>query len=176
MTDSAIFLESERVILRQWKDSDLEHWVALNADAEVMKYFRSTLSREESIAMATRIRASIDAQGWGLWALQIKGGSDFAGFVGLSKQNLDLPFMPCVEIGWRLSKEHWGQGFATEAALLALAFGRKKFETIYSFTAAINTPSRRVMEKIGLLERSSLAFLHPSVPAGPIQAHVVYST
>ena len=168
-------LITERTILRQWKESDLPTWIALNQDPEVMRYFERPLSADESIATAQRISHRISEDGWGLWALEIKGGPEFVGFVGLSQQDLGLPFTPCVEIGWRLTKSAWGNGYATEAAKAALAFGLQRFDAIYSFTAATNLPSRKVMERIGLVERTDLAFEHPKVNRPEIKAHVVYS-
>ena len=148
----------------------------MNADPDVMRYFEKPLDEAESLAFAERIRSHIEQTGWGLWALEIKGGPEFAGFVGLSRKDFGLSFMPCVEIGWRLAKETWGHGYATEAALLALSFGREKFETIYSYTSVANLPSRRVMERLGLIERPELAFDHPQVRNSELKPHVVYST
>ena len=176
MSATPIRVESSRVILRPWTSDDLPAWVAMNADPEVMEFFEHPLTADESLQMAERIMTRMDEQGWGLWALEIKGGAKFAGFVGLSQQDLGLPFTPCIEIGWRLARDCWGQGYASEAATLALEFGQSRFKTIYSFTAAGNVRSRKVMERIGLVERPELAFDHPRVTRQELKAHVVYST
>ena len=169
-------LETPRLLLRQWREADLADWIAMGESESVMRYFASTLSREQAEAMFQRLRDRIEDRGWGLWAVEVKGGDPFIGFIGLAEQDLGLPWMPCIEIGWRLKESAWGQGFATEGAIAALAFGRERFETIYSYTSAVNHPSRRVMERIGLHERPELAFAHPRVENPELQHHVVYST
>jgi RimJ/RimL family protein N-acetyltransferase len=83
---------------------------------------------------------------------------------------------PCVEIGWRLAAEHWGRGYASEAARAALraGFERVGLHEIVSFTAAGNQRSRAVMERIGL-RFAGETFEHPSIPEGsPLRTHVVY--
>src|SRR5215472_6830199 len=98
------------ITLRQWRDGDLEAYVAMNADPEVMRHFPSLMSPDETRASLERQRAFIEQRGWGLWALDVNG--DFAGFTGLAIPRFDAPFMPCVEIGWRLRREYWGRGIA----------------------------------------------------------------
>src|SRR5436305_15909 len=104
----------EQITLRQWRDSDLEAYVAMNADPEVMRYFPALLSREQTEASLVRQRALIEERGWGLWALDVDGA--FAGFVGLAVPSFAAPFMPCVEVGWRLRREYWGRGVAYQGA------------------------------------------------------------
>ncbi|TQI81665.1 RimJ/RimL family protein N-acetyltransferase [Serratia fonticola] len=171
-----ILLETQRLRLRRWQDSDLLAFAALNADPEVMKYFPAPLSPTESDAQASRIRQFMHQHGWGLWAVEVKHGAPFIGFVGLSIPGDDLPCSPCVEIGWRLAKEHWGQGYASEAAQCALsvAFDTLKLAEVVSFTAESNLPSRRVMARIGMTF-SGETFEHPRLPAGhPLRKHVLY--
>lgn len=169
-------LEGPRVLLRQWTDRDLPRWVQMNADPEVMRYFANPLSEEQALDLATRIRSHIDEHGWGLWALEIKESGLFAGFVGLSRQDLGLAFTPCIEIGWRLSRDMWGHGYATEAAELALTFGQTRFDEIYSYTSTVNTQSQAVMRRIGLVERPDLAFDHPRVEDPTLKPHVVFAS
>jgi RimJ/RimL family protein N-acetyltransferase len=173
-------LESERVLLREWRESDVEPWVALNLDAENLKFFPRVYSAEESLASYMRIRDLLNENSFGLWAAQEKSSGEFMGFVGLMHHNIPgISFMPCYEIGWRLDKKYWGKGYATEAAKVVLAFGLKdlQLEKIYSFTAKGNIPSINVMKKIGLQERPELAFEHPRIPdESPVKSHVVYST
>lgn len=165
-----------RLLLRPWQDSDREPFAALNADPEVMRYFPSLLSRAQSDAMVDRIQQRMAEQGWGLWAVQRQDTTAFIGFVGLARPNAELPFAPCVEVGWRLARAHWHQGFATEAAREALRIGFEclRLPEIVSFTAAINQPSRAVMERLGMVNRGE-DFDHPAVPEGsPLRRHVLY--
>ena len=176
-TDWPRELRSERLQLRRWRAADREPFAALNADPRVMEHFPSALSREQSDALAARIEAHFDAHGFGLWALEIPGVAAFAGFVGLAIPRFEARFTPCVEIGWRLAAEHWGCGYATEAARAALAFGFEKLALaeIVSFTVPGNQRSRRVMEKIGMQRRPEDDFDHPGLPAGhALRRHVLY--
>jgi RimJ/RimL family protein N-acetyltransferase len=163
-----------RVVLRQWREADREPFARLNADPETMRYFPSTMSREESDAMVDRVSEMIAERGWGLWAVEVPGVAPFVGFVGLNVPR----FMPdAVEVGWRLLKEHWGNGYATEAAGEALRYGFEELglDEIVSFTTVSNTPSRRVMERIGMTHDPSRDFDHPNVPEGPLKRHVLYA-
>lgn len=171
---TAIVLETDRLLLRQWRPSDSEPWATLNADPTVMEFFPSTLTRAESDAMAERAAAHIGDHGWGLWAVEVKGGSDFIGFAGFAVPGFEAGFTPCVEVGWRLAADHWGCGYAPEAARAAVTYG---FETldlpeIVSFTAVINHRSRRVMEKTGMTLDGE--FDHPSIPGDRLERHVLY--
>ena len=169
-------LETPRLRLREWKVSDRALFAQLNADPRVMEYFPSVLSRSESDALADRIQSLMARCGWGWWAVEVKNLHDFIGFVGLHVPSADLPFNPCVEVGWRLAFPYWGCGYATEAAQASLAFGFETLalEKIVSFTALTNQRSQAVMERLGMT-RAAKPFLHPSVPAGhPLQAHCLY--
>jgi len=171
-----IELETARLRLRQWRHSDREPFAALNSDGRVMRYFPVPLTRDASDAMIERCQRLIEQRGWGLWAVERKDGDAFVGFVGLHIPVPDLPCSPCVEAGWRLAFEHWGHGFATEAAAEALRFG---FETlalteIVSFTSLCNRPSIAVMQRLGMT-RDPQTFEHPSVPAGSnLREHCLY--
>lgn len=170
-------LTSARLLLRRWTDEDLPAFAHMGASPEVMKYFPALLSREESDAVATRIRARTEEFGFGFWALEIPGVTPFAGFVGLSVPGFEAHFTPCVEIGWRLAPAYWGKGYATEAASLALdfAFGERNLQEIVAFTAVQNSPSRRVMERLGMRHDSADDFDHPVLAQGhPLQRHVLY--
>jgi RimJ/RimL family protein N-acetyltransferase len=170
-------LHTDRLRLRQWTEDDRGAFARLNADARVMEYFPSRLSAAESHALATVIASHLEQHGWGLWAVEVPGVAPFAGFVGLSRPRFDAHFTPCVEVGWRLAKEFWGRGYATEGALAALQFA---FETlgldeIVSFTTASNCPSRRVMERIGMTYDPRDDFDHPGLPVGhTLRRHVLY--
>ncbi len=165
----------EQVILRQWRDSDLEPYAVMNADPEVMRYFPAVLSLEQSAASMAWQWALIERRGWGLWALEVDGA--FAGFAGLAVPTFEAPFMPCVEAGWRLRREYWGRGIAHRGALQALAygFGVLKLPEIVSFTAAVNVPSRRLMERLGFVRDAANDFEHPAIPEGhELRHHVFY--
>lgn len=166
---------TEHLLLRQWKIADQEPFAALNADPRVMAYFPAPLMRAESDAMADCCQKLIDERGWGFWAVELKTTCEFIGFVGLHIPSAELPFSPCVEIGWRLAYDHWGKGYATEAAMGALSagFDRLGLNEIVAFTPVGNIRSRAVMERLGMQESGT--FEHPQVPAGSdLRQHCLY--
>ncbi|GGK24445.1 GNAT family N-acetyltransferase [Salinarimonas ramus] len=170
-------LETERLLLRPWRDADLAPFAALNADARVMEHFPSVLDRLDSDAAAGRFRAAYARRGYGLWAVEVKGGAPFIGFAGLAPAPDDLPFAPAMEIGWRLAADHWGVGYATEAARAALAFAfeRLRLPEIVSFTVPENVRSIAVMRKIGLARDPAGDFLMPARRPGRVaRLHVLY--
>jgi RimJ/RimL family protein N-acetyltransferase len=163
------------VSLRQWRDSDLEPFAAMNRDLEVMRFFPALLKREESEAWLHRQRDLIDERGWGLWAVEVDG--EFAGFTGLAVPRFKAAFTPCVEIGWRLRREFWGRSIAYRAAIQALDYGFDilQLPEIVSFTAAVNARSRRLMERLGFAYYSADDFNHPATAAGhELRPHVLY--
>jgi RimJ/RimL family protein N-acetyltransferase len=175
MTNSEI--RTERLILRCWRPEDRAPFAALNADPAVMEHFPSTLSRAESDALAARIESHFARHGFGLWAVEIPGVAPFAGFIGLSVPAFETHFTPCVEVGWRLAREHWGKGYATEGAAATLRFGfeRLGLNQIVSFTVPANIPSHRVMARIGMHHSPADEFDHPRLPPGhPQRRHVLY--
>ncbi|HTT03220.1 MAG TPA: GNAT family N-acetyltransferase [Steroidobacteraceae bacterium] len=170
-------LETERLLLRGWREADLAPFAELNGDARVMQYLPRLLTRRESDQLATRLEEQLVARGFSFWAVEIKRTHRFAGFVGLSAVSFAAHFTPCVEIGWRLSYEHWGHGYATEAAraALALGFDRLQLPEIVAFSVPANLRSRRVMERLGMTRLAADDFEHPRLPAGdPLRAHVLY--
>ena len=169
-------LETERSRLRQWQDSDYPVFADINADPEVMKFYPKTLTQVESDEMANKIKSLISQRGWGFWALEQKQDNKFIGFVGLHEPTYELPVSPCVEIGWRLSRAHWGKGFATEAgrAALKFAFETLQLSRIYSFASVQNQKSRSVMERLKM-SNTHQNFEHPIIPIGhPLREHVLY--
>ena len=133
------------------------------------------LGPDESNALADRIGQHFDNHGFGLWAVEIPGVTPFAGFVGLAVPEFQAHFMPCVEVGWRLAAEYWGQGYATEGGRAALVFGfeRLHLPEVVSFTVPENDRSRRVMERIGMAHEPADDFDHPNAPALR-RRHVLY--
>jgi RimJ/RimL family protein N-acetyltransferase len=111
-----IEFETERLRLRQWRDSDRTAFAAMNADRAIMEYFPSTLSRQASDASIDAWQAQFAEKGWSDWAVELRGTGEFTGLIGLSVPVRVLPFSPGVEIGWRLDRAHLGNGFATEGA------------------------------------------------------------
>ena len=169
-------LQSNRLILRQWTDRDLVPFAALNADPDVMAYFPATLSKAQSDDVAKTMQSLIAQRGWGLWAVEVPDQAGFIGFVGLHIPANDLPCSPCVEIGWRLAKAHWGRGYACEAAEAALgyAFQELGLAEVLSFTAVGNQRSESVMKKVGM-SNTGTNFQHPNIDAGhPLREHLLY--
>ena len=166
-----IELRTERLLLRRWRDADRDAFFEMNSDPVVMATIGPPMDRTQSDAMLDRIEAGFEARGFGLWCVDLDG--EPLGFTGLS-----VPwFRDGVEIGWRLRSAHWGRGYAPEAAarVLAFAFDDLGLDEVISFTAATNSNSRRVMEKIGLHRDDQQDFDHPSVPEGdPLRPHVLY--
>lgn len=176
MNEPAI-LATDRLILRRWIVSDREPFVRLNADPRVMEFFPALLTPEESIALIDRIEAHFDAHGFGLYAVAARRDHTFMGFVGLSAPSFDAPFTPCVEVGWRLAAEYWGQGLATEGARAVAEYGFEGLglDEIVSFTVPANTRSRRIMQKLGMKHEASDDFDHPKLPIDhPLRRHVLY--
>ena len=173
-------LKTIRLKLRNWQAEDLPRWIEMNSDPVTLKYFVRTDTKEESELSFERFKNNLELHEFGLWAVEEKETGNFMGFIGLSEKFIEgVSFTPCIEIGWRLDKEFWGRGYATEGALEVLRFAQEelKIDQIYSYTARINTPSINVMKKIGLIERPELDFDHPKIDAGlPIRNHVVFST
>jgi len=170
-------LSTQRLRLHAWREADLGAFAALNADPRVMEFFPRVLDRAESDAHAARISAHFTHHGFGLWAVEAPGRADFIGFAGLAVPSFDAHFTPSVEIGWRLAPEHWGNGYATEAARAALAFGFRDLalDEIVSFTVPANWPSRRVMERLGMKRSAADDFEHPALPEGHLlRPHVLY--
>jgi RimJ/RimL family protein N-acetyltransferase len=170
-------LRTERLVLRDWRDGDLEPFARMNADPRVMEYFPATLTTSESDALATRIRAELRMRRFGAWAVEIPGVADFGGFVGLSVPAFRAHFTPCVEVGWRLAAQLWGRGYAGEAARAAVDFGFAVLglAEIVSFTVPANLRSRRVMERLGMHRAPEDDFDHPDIAAeDPLRRHVLY--
>lgn len=177
MTYQIANLESPRLILRRWIESDRQPFFNMNSDASVMQFLPKLLSREESDAMISRAEAHFDKNGFGWWALELKETGEFIGFTGLTIPSFETRFTPCVEVGWRLAKPFWHKGYATEAARTALEFGFSKLnlQEIVSFTVPANKPSIDVMERIGMKRNPEEDFDHPKLPAGDrLSRHVLY--
>lgn len=160
--------------LREWCEEDLEPFADMNADEEVMRYFPSVLTREQSDAMARRIQSLFEENGFGFWAVECEGR--FAGFTGLNRTTFATPMGPHIEIGWRLAPWVWGRGIATKAATEALRRAAEEYSLsdVYSFTTQTNSRSEAVMKRLGMSRREDLDFDHPNTPGWWGQRHIVY--
>jgi ribosomal-protein-alanine N-acetyltransferase len=167
-------ISTERLLLRRWIQSDRLPFAEMNADPRVMEHFPGVLTRAESDAMVDRIESHFERHGFGLWAVEIRDRSSFIGFVGLAIPSFEAHFTPCVEVGWRLAADFWGQGYATEAARAVVAFGvgPLALEEIVSFTVPENQRSRRVMERLNMTRDPADDFEHPTQPDRRL--HVLY--
>jgi RimJ/RimL family protein N-acetyltransferase len=168
---------TERLILRRWRDDDRAPFAVMNADPVAMEHFPQTYDRRESDAIVDRFDDHFDTHGFGFWAVEVPGVAPFIGFVGLSTPSFDAHFTPAVEVGWRLAREHWGRGYATEAARAAVSVGFDDHDLreIVSFTVPANFRSRRVMERIGMTHDPVDDFDHPRLPEGHVlRRHVLY--
>ena len=172
-------LRTERLLLRGWRPEDREPFASMNADPFVMEHFPAVLSRAESDAFVDRIEARFDEFGYGLWAVEVPGHAAFIGFVGLAPVPEDLPFAPAMEVGWRLARQYWGMGYASEGARAALTCGSERFgiPDFVSMTAKTNLRSQRVMRRLGMTRHARDDFDHPRIPVGhPMRPHVLYRT
>jgi RimJ/RimL family protein N-acetyltransferase len=170
-------IQTERLLLRRWKEDDREPFCRLNSDARVMEFFPECLTRAQSDSLVERINEHFTKQGFGLFAAELREDQTFIGFVGLAVPSFNAHFTPCVEIGWRLAANYWGRGLATEGAraVVKYAFEELALEALVSFTVPENIRSRRVMEKIGMTHDASADFDHPNLPEGhPLRRHVLY--
>ena len=170
-------LRTPRLLLREWRSEDRAPFAVLNADPRVMEHLPALLGRRQSDALARRSEHHFVRHGFGPWAVEVPGTASFIGFVGLVVPAFDAHFTPCVEIGWRLSANHWGKGYATEAALAAArhAFDALGVDQLVSFTTPANVRSQAVMRRIGMTHDPADDFDHPRFPAGHrLSRHVLY--
>ncbi len=171
-------ITTARLILRQWRQSDLEPFAALNADPRVREYFfPGVLGQHESDQEVVELSHHIDKYGWGFWAVSLSQTDEFIGCIGLDEIYFKRPFSPAIDIGWRLAYNHWGKGYATEGAMAALRFGCDvlDLQEIVAYTAVQNMRSRHVMEKIGMRHDPHGDFDHPDFPNDhKHKRHVLY--
>ena len=170
-----VIIETDRLLLRTWKDEDRVPFAQMNADPEVRKYFPKLLTREESDEFVNSIIQTYNERGYCYYASELKSTSEFIGFIGFGYAEFPAPFTPCTEIGWRLMQPYWNVGLATEGAFASLNYGFQTLglEDILAWTAVPNTPSQRVMEKIGMSFWQN--FDHPRIPEGHwLRQHVLY--
>lgn len=170
-------LRTPRLLLREWRDEDRDALRALNADPEVMRCLLGPMSPAASDAMLDLMRAHFEEHGFGFWALELVDGPPLIGLAGLGKPRFDAHFMPAVEVGWRLARDYWGKGYATEAAEAALdfAFTRLDLDEVVAFTVPANSRSQAVMRRVGMKHDPADDFDHPTLIEGhPLRRHVLY--
>jgi RimJ/RimL family protein N-acetyltransferase len=176
LNNPPIEFKTARLALRAWKEWHREPFAAMNSDPEVMRYFPSLSTAEQSNAIVDVWSQQLAEIGWSNWAVETLDTGEFIGFIGLSVPRRHLPFSPCVEIGWRLKQAAWGHGYATEGATecLRVGFEQLGLEEVVSFTALVNVPSIRVMQRIGMTDANA-DFEHPAVPQGSaLRPHCLY--
>lgn len=182
MSLTKIILSTERLQLRTWKPSDIPLMAAISSDPKVMEHFPNIQDLAVTQRLINHVNEHYKKYGYTCYAVERKDTHEFIGFIGIIHPSFDIPHftpkgLPIVEIGWRLSSQHWGKGFATEAAkaVLHYAFTELKLDEIISFTVVANMKSRRVMEKIGLHHSDTDDFDHPKLDeTSPLRRHVLY--
>ncbi len=170
-------IETERMILREWKDEDLDGFARINSDHLIMEYFPRRLDEKDTEKLVQRFRAHFKKYGYGFYAIELKATGQFIGFVGLGHVELEVPFAPAVEIAWRLDYESWGKGYATEAALAVLhyAFTELGLDEVVAYAVFDNRRSIHVMEKLGMKHDKKGDFMYPKLPEdSPLAKHVLY--
>jgi ribosomal-protein-alanine N-acetyltransferase len=174
---ASVSLHTSRLLLREWRDDDLDAFAAMADDPAVMEHLLPLQGRAASDALAARIRSHFAERGFGFWAVEIPGAVSFVGMVGLAVVRFEAHFTPAVELGWRLASAHWGKGYATEAATTAMDYGfdRLDLHEIVAFTVPANMRSRRLMHRLCMTRSAQDDFDHPRVPEGhPLKRHCLY--
>ncbi|MBO9713764.1 GNAT family N-acetyltransferase [Sphingomonas sp.] len=170
-------IESERLILRGWREDDLEPFAVMCADPQVMATLGPLMSREETRALIARVETLRAEHGFTFWAMERRADGAFLGWCGVKPGAANTPIEGQIEIGWRIAADHWGQGYAREAAAATLAWVWANLDA--PLVAAITTPgnvrSWGLMERLGMVRAPEDDFDHPNLPDdSPLKAHVTY--
>lgn len=168
-------ISSERLVLRNWRESDLPPWAAMNADPEVHEHLGPPLTSQDAEASVRRFQEDLDRNGFGFWAVEVRASAEFIGFTGLDPVDDGMPFSG-VEAGWRLARSAWGHGYASEAATVALEYGfaTAGLSEILAVTASTNLRSQAVMRRIGMTTDPADDFDDPDLQEGPLRQQVLY--
>ncbi|MGC2198601.1 MAG: GNAT family N-acetyltransferase [Stellaceae bacterium] len=166
----SVSLRTSRLLLRPWRDEDIAAFAELSADPVVMQHLVPLPGWD------ARRRAHWEEHGFGQWVVAIPDQASFIGVVGLETISYEAHFTPAVEVAWRLARDYWGKGYATEAAQAALDYGFEQLslQEIVAMTVPANWRSRRVMERLGMTRSPEDDFDHPRLPEGPLRRHVLY--
>lgn len=170
-------IETDRLILRSWKKEDAAVYFEINRDEKVIEFLPSSLTIEQVNDFISAMNLQQEKRGYSLWAVELKDGGEFIGFIGLNYLDWKIPFAPAIEIGWRLASKYWGKGYAPEGAKAALDFAFNKIgvDEIVAITVPANQRSQRVMEKIGMKRDVNGDFRHPKLAADHVLSqHVLY--
>ncbi len=171
-------LETDRLVLREWRDTDRVPFHAINTDPRVMKFLGPLMTLEDIDALIARLRKMQAEHGHCFWAAERKEDGRLIGWCGLIRGGKDTPIENRVEVGWRLAFDMWGQGYAREAATAAIdwAFAHLPDDDVWAITVNDNDKSWGLMERLGMVRHAELGFQHPNVPEGsPLKAHITYS-
>src|SRR5829696_6543688 len=168
-------INTERLVLRDWQESDLPPWVAMNADPQVREHLGPPLTAEDAAASLRGFQEDLDRNGFGFWAVEVRASGEFIGFAGLDRVDDGMPFTG-VEAGWRLARSAWGHGYATEAGLAVLEHGFSivGLPEILAITTATNLRSQAVMRRIGMTHNPADDFDDPYAEEGPLRPQVLY--
>ena len=169
-------IDTSRLRLRPWAESDVPEFVRVTNTPAVMEYLGGVREPEEFHGGFLRARASQAGNGFCFWIVERLSDRALLGFCGLKRANV-RPIVGEIEIGWRLRADAWGQGYAQEAAAASLAWAWQNLSCprVVAITAAGNAKSRRLMERLGMQRLHELDFDHPDIPPdSPLRAHVTY--
>jgi RimJ/RimL family protein N-acetyltransferase len=170
-------IETPRLLLRQWRDADLEPWAEMSADLRVMEFLGAPLDAARAIAIGKSLAERHERDGYGWWVVEVKDGPPFAGLIALQDVPFEAHFTPALEVGWRLAAPHWGNGYATEGAAAAIAFAFDELDRseVVAMTAKRNLQSQRVMQRLGMTCDPADDFDNPRVAEGSaLRPHVLY--
>jgi RimJ/RimL family protein N-acetyltransferase len=173
----AVALRTPRLLLREWRDEDREPFAAMCADPKVMRYYPPKPDRTASDGWISGMQTHLVQHGFAYWAVELPGEASLIGAIGMTRVRSPMPFAPAVEIGWRLARVYWGQGYAREAARAVIddGFGRLGLDEIVAFTVPANRRSWRLMQQLGMTRDPADDFDHPHRPEGdPLRRHVLY--
>jgi RimJ/RimL family protein N-acetyltransferase len=170
-----IAMRTDRLILRDWREADQQPWAAMNADPEVRRYLGPPLTAGQAEAWTLNYQDDLDRHGYGFWALEVQATGEFIGFAGLDRVDEEMPFTG-IELGWRLARPAWGNGYATEAghAALRYAFDELEVAAVVAVTAAINLRSQAVMRRLGMTTDAAEDFHDPDIDDDQLRRQVVY--
>ncbi len=170
-------IETDRLILRTWKEEDRDAYWQINQDPKVIEFLLGSMSKAQVESFIQNCNKGFEEKGFCLFATELKTSHEMIGFIGLSGTQWEAHFTPAVEVGWRLGSQYWGMGYATEGAKAVLEYGfhTLALDEIVSFTAMLNTRSIQVMERIGMKRDVRDDFVHPKLDLQhPLSKHVLY--